>query len=142
MEERGREVEHETRYGAAPMKPWFIVAVVLLIAGWALPTVVSATPPQRAKTASEQAIDWCRLQSAVRLKHSTTVEWEDSAKEEKGNTFLVAGIRTAKGPSGNVDQQFTCRVQMVDGKPQLRMIQLFKESTQSERDLFQLFPEK
>ncbi len=128
-------------YRAAAMKQPFILAIVLTAA--ALPDVVSGSQtPQKPRTAKEQAIDLCRLQSSTRLKYTTTVEWLDLAKEEKGGTFLVSGVRTAKGPSGDVDQTFTCRVQIVNGKPQLRMIQLFKESTQSGRDVFQLFPEK
>jgi hypothetical protein len=55
---------------------------------------------------------------------------------------MIAGVRTAKGPSDNVDQIYNCRVQIVNGKPQMRMIQLFKESTQSGRDVFLLSPEK
>lgn len=130
-------------YRAAAMKQRFILAIVLLTLGAAWPDVVSGSQtPQKPRTAKEQAVDFCRLQSSARLKYTTTVEWDDLAKEEKAGTFMIAGVRTAKGPSDNVDQIYNCRVQIVNGKPQMRMIQLFKESTQSGRDVFLLSPEK
>ena len=113
-----------------------LASVVGVVAGQTRATA------QKPKTAREQVVDLCRTQSAARLKYTNTVKWSDLAKEEKPGTWLVSGIRTAKSPSGNVDQQFTCRVQMVNGKPQLRMINLFKESTQSGKDVFQVFPER
>jgi hypothetical protein len=49
---------------------------------------------------------------------------------------LVSGVRTAKGPAGPTDQQYTCRVGLVAQKVRLKMLQLFKESTKSGKDVF------
>jgi hypothetical protein len=96
--------------------------------------VTAQSKPPR--TPRDQAIEFCRAQSLAHLKFTSTVKWLDLAKEEKGGTWLVSGIRTAKGSPGNVDQQFTCRVQLVNGKPRLKLLQLFKESTKSGKDVF------
>ncbi len=84
------------------------------------------------------AVDYCRAQSLIRLKYTKTVEWLDNGKEEKGGNWLIAGIRTADSPSGEVDQQYTCRVQVTRGKPALRMIQIFKESSKTGKDIFEV----
>ena len=118
----------------------FVVTALLVAAE--LPTFASVQtkPEPKRKPINERVIDFCREQSTVQLKYTTTVEWHDLVREENDGNWLVSGVRTAKGPDGNVDQIFTCRVQMVNGKPQLRMIQLFHESTKTGKDVFQLFP--
>ena len=93
---------------------------------------------KKVRAPKEIAVDFCREQSLIRLKYTKTVEWLDNGKEEKGGNWLVAGIRTADSPSGEVDQQYTCRVQVTSGTPVLRMIQIFKESSKTGKDIFEV----
>ena len=106
-----------------------------LIAG----TVVCAAQPTRKAvvTPEAQAIEFCREEAGRRLKYSATVRFTDGAEAQAPNIWLVSGVRTAKGPGGNVDQLFTCRVELVKNRPALRLIQLFRESTKSGRDVFE-----
>lgn len=86
----------------------------------------------------EIALNFCREQSLIRLKYKKTVEWLDNVREEKAGTWFIAGIRTADSPSGEVNQQYSCRVQVTGGGPVLRMIQIFKESSKTGKDIFEL----
>ena len=99
-------------------------------------SIVVTAQSKAPRTPRDQVIEFCRTQAVAHLKFTTTAKWLDVAKEEKGGTWLVSGIRTAKGSPGTVDQQFTCRVQLVNGKPRLRLLQLFKESTKTGKDVF------
>jgi hypothetical protein len=98
----------------------------------------SSESEKTGKTAKQRAIDFCRAESVVRLKYAKTVEWDDLAKEEKAGTWLISGIRTAVAPSGNIDQIYTCRVQTVNNGAQLKMIQIFKESSKTGKDIFEV----
>lgn len=71
------------------------------------------------------------------LKYAKTVKWTDLAKEEADGQWLVSGVRDARSPSGeDVAQNFTCRVQKSKTGWRLRMIQVFKESSKTGRDVF------
>ena len=98
---------------------------------------------QKPKTDNEAAIEFCRQESLLRLKHQKTVKWLDFAKEESAGTFLVSGVRDAQSPAGETQSQtFTCRVEKAKTGWTLRMIQLFKESTKTGRDVFETNPPK
>ena len=59
--------------------------------------------------------------------------------EERTGVWLVAGVRTAEAPPGSVDQQFTCRVLVTKVGEQLKMIQIFKESSKTGKDIFEVY---
>jgi hypothetical protein len=99
---------------------------------------MSQARSKRVRAPREIAIEACRSQSLIRLKYEKTVEWLDNAKEQKSEIWLITGIRTADSPSGQVDQQYTCRVQVTNDKPELRMIQIFKESSRTGKDIFEV----
>ena len=111
---------------------------MLLGAVFLLGPVIGFGQNKKAPTAKERAIVFCREQSLARLKYVKTVEWLDGAKEETPGTWFVSGVRTAAGPSGEVDQIYGCRVQIVADKPTLKMIQIFKEASKSGKDIFEV----
>ena len=114
-------------------------AVVTLLSLFCSASIAIAAPQtKKPKTPKDQAIEFCRAQSLLRLKYATTVEWLDRAKEEAAGVWLVSGVRTAKAPSGETDQTYTCRVSIQKGVPALKMLQLFKEHTSTGRDIFEL----
>jgi hypothetical protein len=76
------------------------------------------------------------------LKCQKTIEWHDRAKEESPGVFIVAGVRDAKAPDGStVEQIYNCRVERLGDKWELRMVQVFKESSKTGKDMF-LLPRK
>ena len=89
-------------------------------------------------TTKERAINFCRQESLTRLKYAKTLSWLDAGREEKAGVWLITGIREAAGPAGAVDQQYTCRVQMVADRAELKMIQIFKEASKSGKDIFEI----
>jgi len=106
----------------------FAARLVLLLIAITISTAAAPQPGAR-------AIDYCRSQASASLKYSQTVKWVDAAREERPGVWLVSGVRTAKTPSGNVDQSFTCRADISAKTPRL-LLQLFKDDTKSGRDVF------
>ncbi len=91
-----------------------------------------------ARSAKDRAIEFCRIEALTRLEFLKTMEWLDLAKEEPSGTWFVSGIRTAKSPAGPVDQQYACRVLISSGTLQLKMIQVFRGSSKTGKDVFEL----
>ena len=88
------------------------------------------------KTDKVVAIEFCRAQALTYLKHAKTIEWTDNGKEEVAGQWLVSSVRDARSPSGDdVAQNFTCRVQKSKAGWRLRMMQVFKESSKTGRDV-------
>jgi hypothetical protein len=71
----------------------------------------------------------------ARMKYAT-VKWLDAAREERPGVWLVSEVRTAKGPAGNVDEQYNCRVSTAGGRTRLELLQIFKEASRTGRDVF------
>ena len=95
----------------------------------------SRRPPQ--KNDKTAAIEFCREQALTYLKYANTVEWTDTAKDEADGQWFVSGVRDARSPSGeDVEQIFSCRLQKRETGWHLRMIQVFKESSKTGRDVF------
>ena len=97
----------------------------------------SANGVVKPRVPKDQAIAFCRDRALARLKYVTTVEWSDIAREEEPGTWIISGIRTAKAPSENADQQSSCRVQIVNNTAQLKFRQIFKESSKTGKDVFE-----
>jgi hypothetical protein len=99
-------------------------------------------PVPATKSLNQQATDYCRDFSLTHLKYAKTLEWTDRAREETPGVFFVAGVRDAKAPDGEtVEQNFSCRIERVGNRWELRLFQAFKESTKSGKDVF-LLPKK
>jgi hypothetical protein len=92
----------------------------------------------KTKTEDDQACEACLQYALPKLKYVRTVKWDPQAKAEGSGTFLVVGFRTAKGPSGNVMQQVTCRVQKSTQGWNLKMLQIFHEASKTGRDVFEV----
>jgi hypothetical protein len=90
------------------------------------------------KNPEEAVKAFCRSQALAKLKYTTTVEWSDLAREESPGTWIIAGLRKAKGPDGKVDQQYTCRVELRGVHPRLRLMQIFKEASKTGQDIFEV----
>ena len=87
-----------------------------------------------------RAIEFCRDQALTRFKYQKTVDWEASPKDEGGGLFLIVGFRDAKAPAGDtVTQQVTCRVERIGSGWKLRLIQIFKESSRTDKDVFETY---
>jgi hypothetical protein len=116
------------------------MGIVLLLASGAFGAADSHQAKNKAKpkTPKDRVTEFCRKESASRLKYVKTVEWNDMAREEKPGVWMVSGIRTARGPAGNVDQQYTCRVQLTGTATSLKMIQIFKKASKTGDDIFEL----
>ena len=103
--------------------------LLLLSFATALSTAGAANP-------GAEAIDYCRSQALANLKYAQTVKWFDAAREEKPEVWLVNSVRTAKAPSGNVEQSITCRADVSAKTPRLLMLLLLKDVTKSGKDVF------
>lgn len=117
--------------------PAFIM--VVLLGGSVLPTWTEGqtSKPKPPLSPNDQVVKYCRDLALTYLKHTQTIEWIGRfAKEEKSGTWLVSGVRTTKGRSGPEDQQYACRIVFESGKMTTQMLQLFKESTKSGKDVF------
>jgi hypothetical protein len=89
------------------------------------------------KTDKTAAIEFCRQEALTRLKYSKTLEWTDNAKDEGDGQWFVGGVRDARSPAGeDVMQNFNCRVQKTKTGWRLRMVQVWKESSKTGRDVF------
>lgn len=115
-----------------------VLVTLLLFLCTAVPAVIAAPQNKRAKTPKDRVTEFCRQQALARLKYVKTVEWLDVAKEEAPGVWMISGVRTAKSPSGNTDQQYTCRVSLQKGTSTLKMIQIFKEASKTGRDIFEV----
>jgi hypothetical protein len=96
------------------------------------------TSQKKGLTPEDRAVKFCRSESLLRLMHVRTVEWLDSAREEKPGVWLISGVRTARGPNGDVDQGYTCRVVATDAALQLKLIQIFKDASKTGKDIFEV----
>lgn len=123
------------------MKRFVAGALAVLLAHLSAANVLwaaQASALKKAKTPKDRAVEFCRTESLARLKYAKTIEWLDNSKEETTGVWLISGIRTAKAPSDSVDQQYACRVQITNQKAQLKMIQIFKESSRTGKDIFEI----
>jgi hypothetical protein len=113
----------------------------MLFVGSVTWAVAASSPSEKddakPKTPKDRATDFCRKEAGSRLKYAKTVKWTDLAKEEKSGTWLISGLRTAGSGSGEVDQQYTCRVQINGQTTSLKMIQIFKEASKTGEDIFE-----
>lgn len=111
------------------------VLMCLGVVGFVADAAPATTTP---KTPKDKATAFCRQQALARLKYAKTIEWADMDREESPAVWLITGVRTAKTPTGKTDQQYTCRVSLQAGTPQLKMIQIFKEASTTGKDIFEV----
>ena len=89
------------------------------------------------KTDKTAAIEFCRQEALTYLKYAKTLEWTDNAKAEGNGLWFVSGVRDARSPADeDVEQIYNCRAQKSQTGWRLRLIQVFKESSKTGRDVF------
>jgi hypothetical protein len=87
-------------------------------------------------TENDKVCNACLEYALPYLKYSKTLKWEAISKMEENDTYIISGIRTVKTQNGDESQQVTCRVKKIGTQYKLKMLQIFMESSKTDKDIF------